>query len=55
MQQITFDEPKLKRLKESYQQAIKDKKDSFIFEGHELLTSYAKYMIEYLEDKFKKQ
>ena len=23
----------------------------FIFEGHELLTSYAKYMIEYLETK----
>jgi len=45
---LSFTKDKLKSLKESYNKATSEKKDTFIFEGSILLTSYAKYMIEYL-------
>lgn len=32
-----------------YEIAVKEEKESFIFLGHELMTRYAKYLIEYLE------
>ena len=35
-----------------YNQASKDKKESFTFKNHEVLTAYAKYMIEYLRNYF---
>jgi len=31
---------------------LKEGKGSFMFEGHEVLTSYAKYLIEYLSGRF---
>ena len=46
--QQTYDQ-----LKKSYKQAIKNNKDHFVFEGADILTSYAKYLIEYLSTKFK--
>jgi hypothetical protein len=42
------------KLKSDYSNAVKNNKEQFTFEGHELLTDYAKYMIEYLESKFEK-
>lgn len=54
MKHIEFDKEKLKRLKHVYEKAIELQQDSFWFEGNEYLTSYAKYLIEYLETKFKK-
>ena len=45
-----FDFISLKRL---YKKAVEEKKNVFTFKGHQLLTSYAKYLIEYLENKFK--
>jgi len=50
---IEFDKARLKRLKTAYNDTIEQKKESFIFEGRELLVSYAKYMIEYLEGRLK--
>jgi len=48
MQTITFSQKKLKQLKDAYAVAVTEGRDQFTFEGHELLTSYAKYLIEYL-------
>lgn len=53
MKMINFDRQKLKELKNLYNKAVKDNKESFTYNGDEYLTSYAKYVIEYLETKFK--
>lgn len=39
---------------ENFKRAYKanSEKESFIFEGNEFVTSYAKYLIEYLETQF---
>lgn len=42
-----------KQLKKLYKHAVYNKFDKFIFKDREVLTAYAKYMIEYLEPKFK--
>jgi len=39
-------------LKKQYNEAVAANQTSFIFEGNELLVSYAKYLIEYLSTKF---
>ena len=52
---VQFDRPTLARLKRAYNKACEAKLDSFVFEGHELLVAYAKYLIEYLEDRFNPQ
>lgn len=55
MNTINFDVYKLQSLKTQYNKAIKDGKDSFIWNGNELLTSYAKYLIEYLNNNLKQK
>lgn len=40
------DLPRLKRL---YNKAVKEGKESFMYEGNEILTSYCKYLIEYMD------
>lgn len=45
----SFDRARLKRLKRAYAKALREDKDEFTFEGMDLVTSYAKYLIEYLE------
>jgi hypothetical protein len=42
----------LKELKKLYNKALKEGKNGFIFNGQKVLTSYAKYLLEYLEGKF---
>lgn len=42
-------------LKIAYNKAVKDNKDTFIFNGREFVTKYAKYLIEYAEDKPRKE
>jgi hypothetical protein len=37
----------INNFKELYNSALNDNLESFIFEGQEVLTSYAKYVIEY--------
>lgn len=49
MAEMIITKQSLKKLKSEYEKAVKDEKESFIFEGHELLVSYAKYLIEYAE------
>lgn len=49
---VEFTYPKYKKFKQLYQQAIDSHKRSFIFEGDEWLTGYARYVIQYLEVQF---
>jgi hypothetical protein len=49
--EIKFDKAKLQLLKQEYEKAHNRGKKSFVFEGSELLTSYAKYLIEFLKDQ----
>jgi hypothetical protein len=47
---VTFDVPKLESFKKAYKHAVSADEDRFMFEGHEYVLGYAKYLIEYLED-----
>lgn len=51
--ELTLNKQGLTSLKKSYNQAVKSKKKSFRFDGKEMVTGYAKYVIEYLEVKLK--
>lgn len=46
---ITWNEPKLKMFKEEFNKHQKG--DVFLFEGNEFLYDYAKYLIEYLDQR----
>ncbi len=52
MTTISFDKVKYRKLKREYEQAVKEGKEIFLFEGHEVLVAYAKYMLEYLATIF---
>lgn len=51
MPPVTVTHKDLKPLKTAYQKAVKEKKDFFLYKGQEVVTTYAKYLIEYLELK----
>lgn len=40
----------LEQFEKAYKLALKEKKDSFIFKEEEVLTTYARYVIEYLKN-----
>jgi hypothetical protein len=46
---IRFTPEKLTAYRAAYQKAVDEGAEEFMFEDHEWLTSYAKYMIEYLD------
>ena len=50
---VIFEKEKLQSLKKHYNDAINSKSEIFTFDGVEYLVSYAKYLIEYLEDNLK--
>ena len=45
----TFDAETRERLRQDYDAAVDEGKDSFMFNGTELIVGYAKYLIEYLD------
>jgi hypothetical protein len=47
-----FDKDKALRLRQAYDHAVLTDRVMFEFEGHRLVTRYAYYLLEYLEDKF---
>jgi len=53
-QSLNWTKNKLNEFEEIYKKALKDNNVDFMFEDHKFLTAYAKYLIEYLEDRFKK-
>ena len=40
-------------IKKLYEKAWLDKSQSFMYEGHEIVTDYAKYLLEYMETQNK--
>lgn len=49
---IEFNSVKAAEFTEMYLDAIREDKEAFVFEGNEILTRYAKYMVEQLKVKF---
>ena len=39
--------------KKAYEKAVEDKLEVFIYDGVEFVTNYAKYMLEYINIKYK--
>ena len=39
-------------LKKAYDKAVTDKAESFIYDGHDFVTGYAKYFLEYYAPQF---
>ncbi len=50
-----IDASEIKHLKVAYEKAKEERREEFTYKGHILLTSYAKYLIEYLELNNKNQ
>ena len=54
---VNWNRPKLDRLKLAYKAAVagqeKTGDDVFLFEGQEYVIGYARYLIEYLGEKFR--
>lgn len=50
---IKFDRPKTERLRKAYTAAAQTGQDQFDFEGHTLVTAYAKYLLEHLDNQFR--
>lgn len=48
---LSFDREKLERLKKALADAPGDRNAVFMFDGRELVKSYAGYLIEYLEQR----
>ena len=55
MYTIQFTPQLYKELKSAYKKAVETKKEQFVFNGHEFLTNYAKYVLEYLGQYFEKK
>lgn len=53
MDKIEFTPELLALLKKAYQKAIDTSEAQFTFNGKAWVTDYAKYVIEYLDEKFK--
>lgn len=51
---IIFTDVKIKQLVQRYNDAVKNNEKQFVFDGHDLLTAYAKYLVEYLESYIQK-
>ncbi len=52
---IEFTPEKVERLRVCYQKAVKAKAETFMFDNHELVTSYGKYLLEYLDMRLSKE
>lgn len=50
MGNINFNEEKYNSLKLLYEKAVIENREQLVFEGHVLLTSYTKYLLQHLEN-----
>lgn len=48
---VMLDQQTFSKFKRAYNATLKAKRQSFIFEGNEVLVDYAKYVIEHLTNK----
>lgn len=53
MAQVQWSKEKMDRLQVAYDKADAAGDDEFVFEGIDLVTDYAKYLLEYLNEEFK--
>lgn len=53
--EMRFDREKRDALRKAYEKAIAEGKESFIFEGHEMLVAFVKYVLEYLDSNLGKE
>lgn len=51
MPYIALTRDRLRAFKTTYKKAVDLKLESFVFDGNEYLVSYAKYLIQYLEER----
>ena len=51
---ITWDRAKLERFRKAYNNTVRKRHDVFMFEDHNFLVSYARYLIMYLDTQLKK-
>lgn len=50
---VEWDKVKLEKFKAAYERAkLNPLTDVFSFDGHEFVLGYAKYLVQYLEEKF---
>lgn len=49
---LSVTEAEWKQFKKIYEQAVADKQDRFKFMGRDVLTAYAKYLIQYVDKKY---
>lgn len=49
MNVVEFTETSFERFKKAYEDASSEGKEQFTFEGNDVLVSYAKYVIQYVE------
>jgi len=49
--EINFDKETAKEFHAEYRMALVRNEDQFVFQGHDVLTSYAKYLCEYLTNQ----
>jgi hypothetical protein len=54
MSEFKFTEESFEKFKSLYNESVENKSESFEFEGHEVLTTFAKYVIEYIEHDTRK-
>lgn len=50
---VTFTQEKFEQLKKAYAVAVKAEQTQFTFEGNVVMVDYAKYLIEYLNNRFR--
>jgi len=49
---MEFTDEKTQQLRDEYNKAVEQGKDSFTFHGRELVTDYAKYLLQYLTGQY---
>ena len=52
MARMQFTRSRYEALVKRYDQAVANNEEQFVFEGHDLLTDYCKYLLQYLADQF---
>lgn len=55
VREVSWSREDLRDLKAAYEKAKEGKQKQFKFRDIDLVTGYAKYLIEYLEDEFKRR
>lgn len=49
---VNFTPKKRDALRKEYDQAVEESKDSFVFDGNEFVTDYAKHLLRYLDGQY---